>query len=348
MLSRWGRRRTVFFGAVAALALFAALLAILYILGNRLHQPLPIPAQGVYYRLEPGTSLSQLGAELARQGLLPEPKLMLAYARLRRLDRRIHAGEYYFPPGTSAYSLLEALSRGRVLERQVTLVEGWRFHHALQALHSAGLRPLLAGLGTQELLRRLDLADYPSPEGLFFPDTYYFRYGDADVDVLRTARRRMQQVLAAAWEERTPGLPYQSAYDALILASIVEKETGLAQERSQVAGVFVQRLRKGMRLEADPSVIYGLGSGFDGNLRRRHLEDLKNPYNTYRIPGLPPTPIALPGRAAIGAALQPAEGDSLYFVARRDGSHVFSPTLKAHRAAVRRYQKRRVDSTPPQ
>ncbi len=348
MLSCRGGMRGAFFWAAAALVLFCIAVSAALYAKSRLERPLPIPPEGFFYHLEPGTSLSRLSAALAEQGLLEEPGLVLAYARLRRLDRRLHAGEYYFPPGTSARSLLEDLGRGRVVKRQVTLVEGWSFRQALGALHEAGLRPRLADLADTEILRRLGISGYQSAEGLFFPDTYSFSYGDSDADVLLTAHRRMLQILAAEWAERAPGLPYRTPYDALILAAIVEKETGLAEERPQVAGVFVRRLKRSMRLETDPAVIYGLGSDFDGNLSRRHLEDPKNPYNTYRIRGLPPSPIALPGRAALRAALQPAKGDSLYFVARGDGGHVFSSTLEAHRQAVRRYQMRKSDSARPQ
>ena len=329
------------FAVLLIAASAAVFLVIVLAIDRYLNQPLPLPAQGLDYRLEAGTSLSQLTAALSAQGLLERPGLLLIYARLRRLDRRLHAGEYHFPPGTSSRSLLQALSRGSVVKRQVTLVDGWTFHRALETLHQAGLRPELAGLNGADILQRLGIVGYASPEGLFYPDTYYFRYGDSDIDILRTARRKMLRILAAEWEQRSAQLPYADPYDALILASIVERETALAQERELVAGVFARRLEKGMRLEADPTVIYGLGAGFDGNLRRKHLEDRENPYNTYRISALPPTPIALPGRAALRAVLRPVLGDNLYFVARGDGSHIFSATLEEHHRAVRDYQVQR-------
>jgi UPF0755 protein len=189
-----------------------------------------------------------------------------------------------------------------------------------------------------------------SPEGLFFPDTYSYSRTDSDLGILSLAYRRMQEVLDRSWQGRQVGLPYANAYEALVMASVVEKETGLAAEREQIAGVFVRRLRTNMRLQTDPAVIYGLGSGFDGNLRRRHLEDSANPYNTYQHKGLPPTPIALPGRAAIEAALHPATGSELYFVARGDGSHQFSDTLAEHLRAVKTYQftrRKNYRSAPP-
>jgi UPF0755 protein len=203
--------------------------------------------------------------------------------------------------------------------------------HLKQELGDAPATDFLAALGVDAPAGR-------APEGLFFPDTYVFSGATSDRDILRQAYRRMQSVLAEEWNSRAPNLPYRDAYEALIMASIVERETGVASERPTIAGVFVRRLQRDMPLQTDPTIIYGLGAGFDGNLRRRDLEDATNPFNTYTHRGLPPTPIALAGRAAIRAALQPASGDALYFVGKGDGSHQFSATLDEHEKAVRRYQ----------
>ena len=220
---------------------------------------------------------------------------------------------------------------------QVTLVEGWTYAQALAALHShPRLSAILAGLDTEQQLAAMAI-EVSHPEGWFFPDTYRFTAGMSDADILRRAHQRMRQVLAEEWEARSPDLPYEDAYQALIMASIVERETGQPSEREQIAGVFVRRLRSNMRLQTDPTIIYGLGSDFDGNIRRRHLRQA-TPYNTYVIRGLPPTPIALPGREAIRAALHPDDSQALYFVAKGDGSHQFSNTLEEHNKAVRHYQ----------
>jgi UPF0755 protein len=224
-----------------------------------------------------------------------------------------------------------------VVQYPLTLVEGWTFRQVMEALQAdERLEHLIEDPSAEAVMARLGRRGV-HPEGRFFPDTYHFTRGSSDLDILKRAHAAMERVLAEEWEARADGLPIESPDEALILASIIEKETGLASERAEIAGVFVRRLRLGMRLQTDPTVIYGLGDDFDGNLRRADLRN-DHPYNTYVHAGLPPTPIALPGREAIRAALNPADGETLYFVARGDGSHAFSVTLEEHNRAVRKYQ----------
>lgn len=311
---------------------------------NRLWQaPLNIPETGYRLQVERGASLRGVAQSLAQDGVLAHPELLVLFGRLEGSDARIKLGEYALSPDLTGPELLRLLEEGRVVQYQVTLPEGITLAQALQRLSRAeGLTRVLAGPDDPRLAALV--TPYPHPEGLFFPDSYQFTRGDSDLDILERAHRRMREVLGAEWAAKADGLPLETPYEALILASIVERETGLVEERKTIAGVFVRRLQKRMRLQTDPTVIYGLGAGFDGNLRRVHLNDDANPYNTYRHHGLPPTPIALPGRAAINAALHPADGNALYFVARGDGGHAFSATLAEHNQAVRKYQlKRRKD-----
>lgn len=306
----------------------------------RWEQTLAIDEDGYRLTVEPGQTLSSVARELHSDGVYTDPWLLRLYGRWTGLDQKIKRGEYRVPQGTTAESLLLLLQSGKVISYQVTLPEGITLAMAVALLaEQAQLEPTLAGANDERLIELT--ADYASGEGLFFPDTYRFERGASDWDILRRAYRVMQEALTEEWAQRDQGLPYETPYDALIMASIVERETGLPQERADIAGVFVRRMNKNMRLQTDPTVIYGLGEAYQGNLRRKHLQDDSNPYNTYRHKGLPPTPIALPGRAAIHAALHPAEGKSLYFVARGDGGHQFSETLAQHQAAVRKYQLRR-------
>jgi UPF0755 protein len=336
-MNRQGRSRGWFFLALmASLALWGGVTW--YQQGLR--QPLAIAGE-LALEVPRGGSLGQVVRELGREGVIERPGVLLAYARLHGRGGQIHAGEYLIAPGTTSLELLGILESGRVRLFSVTLVEGWTLAQARAALARAPrLRQTLQDVPAAQLLAELQIDDAPAaaPEGLFFPDTYTFTGQTADRDILLQAYRRMQEVLAREWSLRREGLPYKNAYEALIMASIVEKETGVPEERPDIAGVFVRRLQKAMLLQTDPTVIYGLGTGFDGNLRRLHLGDAGNPYNTYAHAGLPPTPIALPGEAAIRAALQPRDGDALYFVARGDGSHYFSATLDEHQRAVQKYQ----------
>ena len=259
---------------------------------------------------------------------------------------RLRVGEYALGHGLTPLALLEKLERGAVIQHRFTIVEGWTFRELRLALaRDATIAQTLAGQSDAEVMRSIG-APAEHPEGRFLPETYNFTRGTSDVDLLKRAYAALGQALDTAWENRAPDLPLNSEYEALILASIIEKETGVAGERPEIGGVFVRRLKLGMKLQTDPTVIYGLGETFDGNLTRKHLTD-DTPHNTYTRFGLPPTPIALPGRAAIEAALKPATGDTLYFVARGDGSHVFSRTLAEHNRAVAQYQlRRRAASTP--
>ena len=240
------------------------------------------------------------------------------------------------------------LNKGNVIRYSVTLPEGITLAQALAILHATP--ELSATIDGVEDPKLAELTEYPgSPEGWFLPETYFFVRGDTDADILARANLLMHEALKGAWQSRDDDLPLANPYEVLILASIVERETSVAAERESIAGVFVRRLEKGMRLQTDPSVIYGLGENYKGNLRRSHLRDDKNPWNTYRIPGLPPTPIALPGKAALNATVHPDEGRDLYFVAKGNGHHAFAETLEAHQSNVQRYQlQRRADyrSTP--
>ena len=258
-------------------------------------------------------------------------------AKLLGKSTQIKAGSYQVPADVTMLGLLDIVTKGQVAEGEFTIIEGWNFRLLRTALNnSPDLRHDSRKLSGSEILQRLGIPE-KHPEGLFFPDTYHFSSGTSDLVVLKQAYQTMQRHLQDSWQQRAPNLPLKSPYQALILASIVEKETGQAAERAMIAAVFINRLRKGMLLQTDPTVIYGLGAKFDGNLRRRDLL-ADTPYNTYTRAGLPPTPIALPGLAALQATLHPAASNALYFVARGNGSSEFSATLTQHNRAVNRYQ----------
>lgn len=329
-------RRLVWAGLAGMLAAAAALA----LLAWRLHQPVALPAgQPVEFEIAPGTSLRGTAQELGRAGLVQEPELFELAGRVLGRAGSLKAGHYLINRPHSPMELLDKFTRGDVTLAEITFIEGWTFREVRAALERhPDLRRDTAAMDDAELLAALGIAS-PSPEGLFFPDTYFFSRNSSDLELLKRAHRTMQQHLGRAWQERSPDLPLTDPYQALILASIVEKETGLATDRALVAGVFVNRLRIGMRLQSDPTVIYGMGLAFDGNLRKRDLS-ADTPYNSYTRVGLPPTPIALPGEASLRAATQPAETRALYFVARGDGSSVFSETLADHNRAVNRYQRR--------
>jgi len=303
-----------------------------------LDAPLAIDAAGLVIEIPRGQPLAATAGELAARGVLEHPRWLQGYARFKGADARIKAGEYEIPAGTTPRTLLALLESGAVVQHSVTIVEGWTFRELRRALERQPLLAnTLAGEDDAAIMTALGEPDTPA-EGLFFPDTYLFAKGTTDLDILRQARERMRRELDAAWAARAEDLPLETPYQALVLASIVEKETALASERPRIAGVFAERLRIGMRLQTDPTVIYGLGPKFDGNLRRADLER-DGPYNTYTRAGLPPTPIALPGAEALRAAVNPDRRGELYFVATGlpDGSHEFSRTLAQHEAAVRRY-----------
>ena len=302
--------------------------------------PLATGDEAVSLLVRPGSSLKSVASELHERGVLEHPKYLVLLARWLGVDDKIKAGEYALRAGLNPEQLLQQLTEGQVLQYALTLIEGENFRDMMRRVAEAtALEQTLTSVDGEAVMEAIG---YPGlhPEGRFLPETYHYPRGTRDVDVLRRAFRDMESALDAAWEEREADLPLKTPYEALILASIVEKETGLAEERPQIAGVFIRRLRKGMRLQTDPTVIYGIGEQFDGDIRFRDLRK-DTPYNTYTRAGLPPTPIAMPGKDALHAVLHPAAGDSLYFVARGDGSHQFSATLRAHNRAVDKYQRKK-------
>lgn len=293
--------------------------------------------QARIFVIEPGTPVRGIADRLAAEGYIDRPLYFRLLARVTGDARRIQAGEYVIEPDTTPYRLLGKFVRGDVRTYSLTVIEGWTFADMIRAVreHEA-IRQTLEDHDPSAIMEALG---HPGqhPEGRFFPDTYRFGRGTRDLELLRQAYTRMEQVLAEEWAQRAQDLPLDTPYEALILASIVERETGVPDERARIAGVFVARLEQGMRLQTDPTVIYGLGDEFDGNLRFRHLRR-DTPYNTYTRGGLPPTPIALPSRASIHAALHPERRGELYFVSTGDGRHVFSKTLEEHNKAVIEYQ----------
>jgi len=285
-----------------------------------------------------GRSITSIANELAANNVIDRPRYLAWSARISGQDKHIQAGEYVVEKGVTPNQLLNKLVAGKVQQHSFTIIEGWNVSQILQAIkQNKDLEHLIGELPASQLMKKLGQSDVLHAEGWLFPDTYYFVRGESDIKVLLRAYKAMQKHLNAEWEKRSKGLPYKTPYEALIMASIIEKETGQGGERKQISGVFVRRLRKGMKLQTDPTVIYGIGDKYDGNIRRRDLRT-DTPYNTYTRYGLPPTPIAMPGLAAIHAALHPADGNSLYFVAKGDGTHVFSNTLKQHNEAVIKYQ----------
>ncbi|OLC68267.1 MAG: aminodeoxychorismate lyase, partial [Betaproteobacteria bacterium 13_1_40CM_4_64_4] len=286
-----------------------------------------------------GASLRAVARELTAAGVLPADWTLVALGRIERVDRMIKAGNYEIPRGTTLSGLLAQLTQGDVTQTSITIVEGWTVRDLKQALRADGdIAKIVVDLADGELMRAVGALGQQQPEGWFFPDTYFFASGATDLSILTRAYRTMQQRLDAAWVTRAPGLPFDAPYQALILASIVEKETGRVADRPLIAAVLVNRLQQGMRLQADPTVIYGIGERFDGNLTKRDL-DADSAYNTYTRDGLPPTPIALPSQASLDAVLHPPPTPYLYFVARGDGSSEFSANLADHNRAVAKYQK---------
>lgn len=308
-----------------------------------LSQPLPLPRAPYDFTVLGGTTLSGVARDLTADGVLPHPFPLIALARWRGVDRTIKAGSYEVEQGITLPALLSRLTQGDVTQTSITIVEGQTFAELKAALRAnLDLVKQVVDLPDSELMARVGI-EASHPEGQFFPDTYFFATGSTDLAVLKRAQRLLKERLEASWVKRAPALPLATPYEALILASIVEKETGRAVERPMVASVFVNRLRQNMRLQTDPTVIYGLASAFDGNLRKRDLE-ADTPYNTYTRDGLPPTPIALVSQASIDAVLNPPSTPYLYFVARGDGSSEFSASLAEHKRAVARYQLKRSGS----
>ena len=307
------------------------------------NQALVLPPEGVLITVARGESLSRVLARAEDNQWLTRSSWVGAVARWHGLDEQIQAGEFALNAPLTAGEFIAKLAAGEVVRRSVTLPEGITLAEAIEILHRESTL-------TKTPLDELSIAllamtgREDSAEGLFLPETWSYTRADSDLDILQRSHLALNELLTSLWEQRSEGLVLSSPYAALTLASIVEKETGVAGERMQIAGVFLRRLERGMRLQTDPTVIYGLGDDYDGDLERRHLRDNTNPYNTYAIHGLPPTPIALPGEAALRAVFSPSDGEALYFVAKGDGSHAFSATLEEHEDNVRRYQlTRRAD-----
>ena len=318
----------VLLGAGAATAVWFAV--------RSLDEALPLAAP-LRFNVAPGASFARVAAELAAQGVIANPRAWVVYARVRRLAPAIKAGEYEIQPGTTPRELLAKLVNGQVLLHSFTIVDGWRVQDLLGALRrSPDITSTLADKAPN-LMEKLGLAGV-DPEGQFLPETYRFVGGTTDLELLRQAHAALEREVDSAWKDRDPLLPLHNSHDLLIMASIVEKESGLPQELGLIAGLYLHRLSIGMRLQADPTVIYGLGERYDGDIRTVDLRT-DGPYNTYTRAGLPPTPIALAGAAAIRATAHPQKTDAIYFVAspKGDGSHVFSSTLQQHNAAVASY-----------
>jgi UPF0755 protein len=301
-------------------------------------EPLPLPRTPFDFEVRSGASLAAVARTLHDAGVLPQAAALTWLARLRGADRAIKAGSYEIEAGVTLPRLLEKLTQGDVTQTAVTIVEGTTFAELRRALReNARVAHEVVELPDAELLARLGAVE-THPEGLFFPDTYFLAMGSSDLALLKRAYRSLHDRLEAAWARRAADLPLATSYEALILASIVEKETGRADDRPLVASVFINRLKKGIRLQTDPAVIYGMGARFDGNLRKRDLET-DSPYNTYLREGLPPTPIALPSQASIDVVVNPPKTAYLYFVSRGDGTSEFSANLVDHNRAVSKYQK---------
>ncbi len=303
-------------------------------------RPLDLPRSPFEFTVKSGASVRGLARQLADQGLFAEPHSFWILARALGKSGAIQAGTYRIDKPLTPVELLDKLARGDVVLAEILFVEGTTFRQWLaQLAKQPRVRSTLAGKSEAEIRALLSLGDQP-PEGWFFPDTYRFAPGTSDVEILKRARAAMQRRLAESWAARAPGSPLKSPYEALILASIVEKETGTAAERPEIAAVFVNRMRRGMRLQTDPTVIYGIGEKYDGNIRKRDLTT-DTPWNTYTRDGLPPTPIAMPGAGSLAAVARPATNEYLYFVGKGDGTHQFSRTLEEHNRAVATYQLKR-------
>jgi len=327
--------KRLFVWSILAAILLVAILV--YQLLQFKHGSIALPQQPTVFLIKSGSNIKSIAQDLVRQKIIDDPWLFILLAKVKGVETRVRAGEYQIKAEMTPDDLLEKFTQGSSIQYNFTVIEGWSFRQMLAAIaDDPVIEHTLEGKTNEEIM---NLLGYPEqhPEGLFFPDTYRFPKGTSDVDFLRRAYQVMQKHLTREWNQRASELPLDSSYDALILASIIEKETGAGFERPLISGVFIQRLKKNMRLQTDPTIIYGLGEKFDGNIRFRDLKK-DTPYNTYLHAGLTPTPIALPGLGAIRAALHPATTQALYFVSKGDGTHHFSATLEEHNAAVKRYQ----------
>ncbi len=362
MLSRLKHALNAFWAKLRLLLLGLSLLLVIGIAGGVwlwsdyqgfVNKPLELPAEGAVYELKTGTTLAALHRQWSERGWLAQDSIgggwaggwvqtryLQLMARQSGLATRLKAGEYRLPAGSQLIDALTILASGKVVQHKLTIIEGWTFTEMMAVIRANEvLQKTLDDATDEDIMKAIGRGD-THPEGYFLPDTYAFPRGTTDVQFLRRANRALEATLDKAWQGREEGLPYSESYEALIMASIVEKETAAVAERPIIAGVFVRRLKLGMRLQTDPTVIYGMGDAYAGNLRRKDLRT-DTPYNSYTRKGLPPTPIALASVAAIRAALHPATGRSLYFVAKGNGEHQFSATLEQHNKAVRRYQIRR-------
>ncbi len=334
------RRLRRFLGFIILPILIASLLLTAQIYSLLTTPTQNFPAVPHEFSISPGSGIQQIASELSVAGILPNDWSFILLAYLTKQHTAIKAGSFELKEPLSPIALLDFLVQGKGKQYQITFIEGWTFAQWRQALNKhPAIRHDSLPLTESEILQLIK-TNAPGAEGLFFPDTYFFNKNEPDISILKRAYHTMQAHLESAWQSRQPSLPLDSAYDGLILASIIEKETGITQERDLIAGVFINRLRLGMRLQTDPTVIYGLGNKFDGNLRKIDLQT-DHPYNTYTRIGLPPTPIAMPSLASIQATFNPADTKAIYFVAKGDGTSHFSTTLAEHNRAVNQYQKLR-------
>jgi UPF0755 protein len=301
-------------------------------------QPITTGGEPIEFAITPGSGVGAASQQIAKAGVPIYPFMFSMLARVTRNDSKIKAGTYELKPGTTPRALITQLVRGEFAQESLTIIEGWTFRQMRAAVAASNsLKHDTVELSDKELMEKIS-TEYKSPEGLFFPDTYLFAKGSSDLKIYKQAHALLLDRLNAAWSKRDESLPYKTPYEALIMASIVEKETGQKSERAMIAGVFVNRLKQGMMLQTDPTVIYGMGTNYDGNIRKKDLET-DTPYNTYVHVGLPPTPISLPGVQSLAAALGPAKTEALYFVSRGDGSSKFSDNLPDHNKAVNQYQR---------
>ena len=335
MLTKHGR--TLTFAGMSLVLMFGVSVGGWIFIGNKIDAPLHLQTTEAVYELKDGTTLGGMVRELHREGFIESDLWLRIYGRLTFSAGQIKAGEYLLRSDMTQRDLLRLVRAGSVLQRQVTIIEGWNLDRIRSEIASTdGLLHVTQGMTNTELVARMGI-EQPMAEGWFYPDTYAYTKGTTDLSLLMQSYRRMQAILDHEWSDRQRNLPYQSPYEVLVLASMIEKETGMASDRDKIAAVFLSRWQQRIKLQSDPTVIYGMGSLFNGDLRRRDLR-APTPYNTYTNLGLPPTPICSPGQGSIHAALHPANITSLYFVSRGDGSSQFSDTLEEHNRAVKQFQ----------
>lgn len=340
MIKRWLKMLTSPWIVHACLWMLVVVVIAFRVVVAGYEKPLSIDVGGDRFEVAKGSGLLQIAFQCEDRGWIGFPRFLAFYGRLFHYAGGLKAGEYRITPDMSLKNLLQKMLKGDVIIYQLTFVEGQTYRDYLQLLENTEGIVKTTTAGDESVLMKMMGENHKSPEGLLFPDTYFYQKGETDAEILKRAYHHLQEVLGREWAARAKDLPYQSPYDALIMASIIEKETAVEAERTKIAGVFVRRLQTGMRLQTDPTVIYGLGQDYTGNLTRQNLAT-PNPYNTYLNVGLPPTPIANPGEASIHAALNPEQGDALYFVATGEGRHHFSVTLDEHERAVDEFQRKR-------